>query len=1117
MALATYTVKRGDSLWKIASGGCGSNVAASISGSTINAKIDTLVKLNNIKNRNLIYVNQVLKLSNTSSSSSSSSSSSTSPGVPNITAFGLQSEDTTGRAMYVAWSYSRSNLKNFKVRWSYYANNMWMGPVDQETSEGGSAFCNDTYSAPENASKVKVRVAAIANTDSNNNKYWSDVWSSEKVYDFSNNPPYPPGTPEVEIKDYTLTASINNIDAAKLNAESVEFEIIKNNSSSLGSYTAKINTATNYVSYVHIVDAGAEYKVRARCKKGSKISGWSDFSNNVGTKPSIPAAITTCKANSYSDNEVTAYLEWTTVNNADTYDIQYTTNKNYFDGSDQTTDITGIKFNHYEITSLELGKEYFFRVRAVNQNGESDWSEIKSTAVGTTPAAPTTWSSTTTAVVGEPLNLYWVHNSEDNSSETYAELRLYVDDVLQSPDITIKKSTEEDEKDKTSVYSLMKGSTGIITANQRGMFSWKHDDLTTDYQYMSVICDTLELTEVYQSFRWNSLDESVATAIKYLQTNTKNNVKVCYLCGEAAWYNTEDALAHINKIIEYNNEIGSNAKINKILLDVEPWTLGLETSVWLSSYTAMLANAKDAANNANLTLGVVVPFWLDTSESINDQSVYKSIIDNSDELYVMNYNRRAYEDAMDNEVVYCKTLNKPIYSIAECQEPNEEYGVTDYLTYYNVGLNELNSNWLQLKNKYNYSNLNFAYHDYQAMKSLVTLTYPEGTQIKWQVRTAGVTKVYGDWSVQRVVDIYAKPILELAVTTLPDGTGDIVDTLTSFPFYIYALPGPKTQYPIGYQLKVTANEYYETIDDTGLTKMVNKGEDIYSKHFDISDALIVEMSADNLSIEADIQYTITCIVTMNSGLTAETSHDFIASWTDTSYNINADVTIDQETLTALITPYSQDDEGTLVEDITLSVYRREFDGTFKELAKDIPNTNSITVSDPHPALDYARYRIVGKTISTGAVTYYDLPGVKVGGKAAIIQWNEEWSVFDASEEYSAEKPSWSGSMLTLPYNIDVSDKHDVDSELVSYIGRKHPVAYYGTQLGQSSTWNMEIPRDDKDTLYAIRRLAIWTGDVYVREPSGSGYWANISVSYSQTHKEVTIPISLTITRVEGGI
>ena len=559
MALATYTVKRGDSLWKISSGGCGSNVAASISGNTINAKINTLVQLNNIKNQNLIYVGQVLKLSGSSSSNSSSTTSSKVNSVPTITAFGLQSEDTTGRAMYLAWSYSRSNVKNYKVRWSYYADGLWQIGSESETTSSKSEYCTSTYNAPANSSKVKVKVLAISDTyqDSSgkSHAYWTDEpWSAEKIYSFSDNPPYPPSSPKVEIKDYALTASINNIKANELNADSVEFEIVKNNSTSLGSYTAKINTATNYVSYVHTVDAGAEYKVRARCVKGSKTSAWSDFSDNVGTKPSTPSEITTCKANSYSNNEVTAYLEWTPVNNAETYDIEYTTNKNYFDGADQTTTIRNIEFTHYEITTLEIGKEYFFRVRAVNQNGESDWSEIKSVVLGTTPVAPTTWSSTTVAVVGEDLNLYWVHNSEDNSSQTFAELRLYIDGELQSPDITIENTRSEEEKDKTSVYAL------------------------------------------------------------------------------------------------------------------------------------------------------------DTS------------------------------------------------------------------------------------------------------------AFPEGTQIKWQVRTAGITKVYGDWSVERVIDIYAKPTLELAVTTLPDGTGEIINTLTAFPFYIYALPGPKTQTPIGYQLKVTANEYYETIDDTGTIK-----------------------------------------------------------------------------------------------------------------------------------------------------------------------------------------------------------------------------------------------------------------------------------------------------------
>ena len=854
--LSTYTVKRGDTLTAICNGSRGSLVASSIAGSTVQAKINTLVKLNNIKNPDLIYVDQVLKLS--SSSSSSSSTSTTKSDVPVINAFGLQADDTTGRAMYVAWSCSLSNVKNYKVQWSYYAEDQWY-VTDHETTSEEAIYCNDTYSADERATKVKVRVLAQPKTytdGSGNEKehFTNKPWSAEKIYDFADNPPYPPGVPSIKIEDLTLTASIENIDAKKLNAESVEFEIVKNNSSSLGaSPPATINTDTNYVAYQCNVEAGAEYKVRARTKKGSKVSTWSDFSSNEGTKPSAPSEITKCQAKTYSDGKVSAYLEWTAVSNADSYEIEYTTNKDYFDGSDGTTTVSGIEFTHYELTGLTLGAEYFLRVRAKNNDGESDWSEIKSTPVGTTPIAPTTWSSTTTAIVGEPLNLYWVHNSEDNSDETYAEVRLYIDGELQSPDITVRKPTDDENKDKTSFYSLD----------------------TTDY--------------------------------------------------------------------------------------------------------------------------------------------------------------------------------------------------------------------------------------------------PEGTKIKWQVRTAGVTKVYGDWSIERVIDIYAKPTLDLAVTTLPDGTGNIIDMLTSFPFYIHALPGPKTQAPIGYQVKVTANEFYETVEDDGTTKMVNKGEDVYSKHFDINNTLILEMSADNLDIVADIEYTITVSVTMNSGLSTEVSHNFKADWDDVAYNINANVTIDEETMTASITPFCEDENGSLVEGLTISIYRREFDGSFKEIAKGIPNTNNVMVSDPHPALDYARYRVVAKSVSTGSVSYHDIPGVKVGGDSVIIQWNEEWAAFDTEDEYSVEKPAWSGSMLKIPYNIDISDNSSVDASLVSYIGRKYPVAYYGTQLGTTANWNVEIPSDDKDTLYAIRRLSVWTGDVYVREPSGMGYWASIAIAYNKNHKEVTIPVRFTITRVEGGI
>ena len=99
----------------------------------------------------------------------------------------------------------------------------------------------------------------------------------------------------------------------------------------------------------------------------------------------------------------------------------------------------------------------------------------------------------------------------------------------------------------------------------------------------------------------------------------------------------------------------------------------------------------------------------------------------------------------------------------------------------------------------------------------------------------------------------------------------------------------------------------------------------------------------------------------------------------------------------------------------------------------------------------------------------------------------------------------------------MSDSNTSDVSLIEYIGREHPVSYYGTQIGSSATWSVEIDKNDKETLHALRRLARWMGDVYVREPSGSGYWANISVSFNQKHCEVTIPVSISITRVDGGV
>ena len=896
MATVKYTVKKGDTLSEIAV--------------KYNTTVANLAKLNNISNPNRIVVGQVLIISG---GSASNSSKNTAASTATIKVFGLQSN--TDRTMYATWEWSKTNTEHFRTVWYYdTGDGVWFIGSDTTTTD---KQC--TYNAPANANRVKFVVKPVSKKRTVNNKetsYWTAGWSTAQYYSFKDNPPTKTDAPDVEVKGYTLTARLDNLD---INATQIQFQVVRDDKTLFRSGTATIKTGS--ASYSCTLTAGSKYKVRCRGCRGTKSSikvsssnmgkvaggifgEWSEYSSNVTTMPATPSKITTCKANS----ETSVYLAWSAVNNAETYDIEYATKKEYFDGSNQTTTTTGIETTHYELTGLETGTEYFFRVRAVNDDGESPWTGVKSVVLGKDPAAPTTWSSSTTVITGEPLTLYWVHNSEDGSSQTYAELELYINGVKKTH--TIKNTTDEEEIDKTSSY-------------------------------------------------------------------------------------------------------------------------------------------------------------------------------------------------------------------------------------------EIN-----------------------------TSSYVEGTTIEWRVRTAGITKVYGDWSIQRTVDIYAPPTLELNVI---NAKGDALEIVESFPFYISALAGPNTQTPIGYNLTVISNEVYETVNNMGNTQTVNVGEQIYSKYFDISDPLMVEFSPSNINLENNISYTVVCTVTMDSGLTGEATSEFGVSWVDIQYSPNAEIGADLETLTTYVRPYCEyypatyykvnydassesytktseeidklqgtivedvatttgeavyigttsggeqiyfcmveADEPMLMEGITLSVYRREFDGEFTELATSIINTSNTFVTDPHPALDYARYRIVAVDDDTGAVSYYDVPGYPIGESSVIIQWEEEWSYFDTTNEDALEQPAWSGSLLKLPYNIDVSDKYSSDTSLIKYAGRKHPVSYYGTQIGETSTWSVDIDKKDKDTLYALRRLATWMGDVYVREPSGSGYWASINVSFSQTHCETTIPVSLDITRVEGG-
>lgn len=1120
-------VKQGDTL---------SAIARDYKSYTGGKTYQQLGQLNGLSNYNLIIIGQKIYLSkgSTSSGGGSSTSAAKKPDLY-INLFGQSPTDE--KELFATWQWKdASTTAKYKILWSYnLGDSVWYGSVQSTDVDKDAEWLSrqSTFTIPDRAVKVRFKVKPIAETEKKKSgntetdvEKWTRDWSKEEefVVNKSLTPAKPTDKPTVEVDKYTLTMSLSGLDSI---ITAVDFQIVKDNKTVIHT-KEKVPVTTGYASYQYKVSAGSVYKVRYRARNGSLVGEWSDeYSDNITTVPEAPKEIIEIRA--FSETEV--YLKWTAVNPANKtegeevkYDIEYTTKKEYFDASDQTTskgDITldGEKNNGYVVSGLDTGKEYFFRVRASNSKGKSAWTPIKSVVIGTTPEPPTTWSSVTTATEGEDVMLYWVHNCEDESHQTFAELELYVN------------------KKESAYYEV------------------NYDSSTGKY-----VVPTDPIEKVYV---------------------------------------TEPTLTKIE---------------------------GVKTT--------------------------------------EDDEVY-SVTENGEKYYV-------------------------------CIRPK-------YVKYYSFTLGTENKSFPEIE----YTAL--SEEDLEDGKAhtcvLKTSQYQEGVSVKWRVKTAGVTKTYGDWSIQRTVDIYAQPTLRLAVTngeqkyylveydtssgeykvptkpfeyilddtstlTPVDGVkttdGDVVysvnadgktylvciryvvsdtviDTVTSFPFFVKAIAGPTSQTPIGYHLSIVSNSIYDTVDNIGNEITINEGQAVYSKYFDTFHTLLVEFTPGNVDLQNNIEYTVNCVVSMDSGLTATASEKFTVAWDDVGYFPTAAVGIDTENYTATIRPYcedhtevyhkvekvgrkyeivqdvtydfvsgepvkgaktttgeqvyetlesafypvtlsngvysvpddatsivyeefpemtpvvigtdelgndivatttdgdfvlSVDDNGTTkyvcerisgeeiffctvtvvtpITDVKMAVYRREFDGSFTELATDLDGAKRTTITDPHPALDLARYRVVAKTNDTGAVSYADLPGVVVGGKAIIIQWDEDWSSYDVTEDGPLVEPTWTGSLLKLPYNIDVSESIDPEVESVEYIGRSNPVIYYGTHRRETATWNAVIDKSDKETIYALRRLSKWMGDVYVREPSGVGYWAHVVVSFNQTHLDLTIPVTLTITRVEGG-
>lgn len=404
-----------------------------------------------------------------------------------------------------------------------------------------------------------------------------------------------------------------------------------------------------------------------------------------------------------------------------------------------------------------------------------------------------------------------------------------------------------------------------------------------------------------------------------------------------------------------------------------------------------------------------------------------------------------------------------------------------------------------------------------------------GCNLGWSVKTKGLNASYSDASLTRQLDFYDTPTVSLAIEPVVD----------RYPIDIKIVSSDLHSKILSYHASIVAREDYETSSMPPYQRRISKGDPIWNGYGDginmSTYSKDITLQAGDAALENGVKYMLEVVTSYDSGISVTTTRNFEVSWTDeydipepelfaVAYNPND---LSYRFKPACVT-WPDDENYEYVPGVELSVYRLQSDGSYICLGENLTNSNKTSIVDPHPAINYQTYRVVATSVVTGECTYNDITIDMLPDPCIVIQWSDTPYQYDIFEDDDGnEVSSEDGYILKLPFNITLDESGAPEVSLVNYIGRKNPVSYYGTQQGQSRTIRTEIPKEDvrsnrydydrNDVIGKIRRLMAYTGNVYIREPSGLGCWANVNVSMNTNYNSMTIPVAFTITPVEGGI
>lgn len=213
-----------------------------------------------------------------------------------------------------------------------------------------------------------------------------------------------------------------------------------------------------------------------------------------------------------------------------------------------------------------------------------------------------------------------------------------------------------------------------------------------------------------------------------------------------------------------------------------------------------------------------------------------------------------------------------------------------------------------------------------------------------QVRTKGLDPDWGAWSDATSWGVYAAPVV---VITSPASDGDTLDEL-----------------PVVVTWTVTdqtgvSSQTVTLSDDNGVVYNATVGNSVR----------YLSIGSDVVSIANLADYSVTVRVTGGSGLVASTVREFSTDWAPPAAP-TATVQVNEDAMTANVTVFIGEDDGTAPATESLMVTRIGADGTRWVVGSELASGN--TVTDPLPPLGVEyRYEITASaaTGATSTVTY----------------------------------------------------------------------------------------------------------------------------------------------------